>query len=127
MGKKLTLAEFAEQQQHGEVYTVKLESGDTLDLTLRSPGKAAAEEVHAAVAEAAQNVPNDVAALAGMRKAEHAALMACCEDVTDETVVGILTAAGDDLTHRTMVLCGLRPLANAAKSQAAKRKNSRSA
>lgn len=127
MGKKLTLAEYTEQLEHGETYTVKLTSGDEVDLTLRSPAKAEAEAVHAAIAEVTADAGNDVAMLAGMRKAEHAALMACCAEVTDDNVVGILADAGDDLTHRVMVLCGLRPLADAAQKQAAKRKNSRSA
>ena len=129
MGKKLTLAEWTEQNAvDGETYSVPLDNGDTVELTLRSPTKADAEAVHALVAEATAGTGNDtVAMLAGMRKAEHAALLACCAEASDDNVVGILAAAGDDLTHRCMVLVGLRPLADAAQSQAAKRKNSRSA
>lgn len=100
---KLSLEEFARKAEEGETFTVKL-GEDWTELRLRSPSRADAEQV----ADLLSSDPlQPLATLGQVRKAEHAAIIACCPEVTEDTVAAIRSAGGLELQDAVFRLCGI--------------------
>ena len=100
---KLSLEEFARKADEGESFRLNM-GEDWTELRLRSPSRADAE----AVADLLSTDPlQPLATLGQVRKAEHTAILACCPEVTEETVAAVRAAGGLELQDAVFSLCGI--------------------
>ena len=102
---KTTLDDYVATLETGQTFTVALPDGDELDLTLRSPSRAAAERVAERIsASAAEDGGVDLGATIA---AVHEALAACCPEIPDVAIPRLAAAGGQELQKELFRLCGI--------------------